>query len=704
LWLNGRPFEWILILPGAPACTTIALSPDKPVLDFYERATVRWSFAPAGCDFSAIRAHDVEFSVSSDLELFGYARRPSDFEPIQVTPITVGEGRIDAAFGSLRGSTRVATKPYPPCTGVAIDVGKTLLVGAAMEVPLPTLGRGGVAGRGFVPAGCRIDYQREDLVLDRPDRASLKGSRITGIAPGPVRLIYRFGTMTASAEVMVVAQPPCDRVHFTYPELVETDTAVAVGAVVGAPYHDAPTLAYERSDAPEGQRSSCVKPPGKPVFQSVTRAATVDAATGVATAVQAGKARIAVVHGDLLDITEFQVAATATCTGMSADWQVIPEIAVGGTARIHVSYTPGSCARPPGLVTFASSTAGVATVSRDGLVTGVAPGKATFQVGHGGLSTTTVRIEMVAPTPCTSMTARFDPPKVSPGVLTRVILDYAPAGCGRPDDDIGLVRSPGLEFAGPEGGIDLGDDEGEFTAPPGTMMDPVYVNPAGADLVFRPKWPGDFRVESAHGTLSAKAQLTVSPGATCEIRGVRLEPSRIKYDETARVIFDSEPAGCSPGSPSFAVADTSILRIERVSGGGYAVRGLRGGRSSVWIMEAGEEAIQSNKLTVEAPPCRSLELVYDPPLVKRNDYAFPDLTYAPTGCLRPPGRPVFTSDAPASIQPISALPQGDARRDDDLHPGILVARPGTANNPGGAATITVTHGALTAHAQVSVSD
>lgn len=127
-------------------------------------------------------------------------------------------------------------------------------------------------------------------------------------------------------------------------------------------------------------------------FESLeTDVATVDASTGLVTAVAVGRADIVATSGSVSDTVEVSVGTAAT--GSEGALTLTPgtlTVAVGATSPLTVAVTDttGAAITTP-LIDFSSDATAIATVNQFGVVTGVATGTANVVATFGGVTDTT---------------------------------------------------------------------------------------------------------------------------------------------------------------------------------------------------------------------------------------------------------------------------------------------------------------------------
>jgi alpha-tubulin suppressor-like RCC1 family protein/uncharacterized protein YjdB len=100
-----------------------------------------------------------------------------------------------------------------------------------------------------------------------------------------------------------------------------------------------------------------------------------------------------------------------------------PSIIVGATKQMSVSMNSSNCATPP-VATYATSSAGIASVSTTGLVTGVSAGTATIEASAEGATSST--IVTVNPPPVATIVISPAAPSVAEGAslsLTAILRD-----------------------------------------------------------------------------------------------------------------------------------------------------------------------------------------------------------------------------------------------------------------------------------------
>jgi uncharacterized protein YjdB len=127
-------------------------------------------------------------------------------------------------------------------------------------------------------------------------------------------------------------------------------------------------------------------------FESLeTDVATVDASTGLVTAVAVGRADIVATSGSVTDTVEVAVGTRAT--GSEGTLTLTPgtlTVAVGATGPLTVAVVDTlGAAIPNALVDFSSDATAIATVNQFGVVTGVATGTANVVATFGGVTDTT---------------------------------------------------------------------------------------------------------------------------------------------------------------------------------------------------------------------------------------------------------------------------------------------------------------------------
>lgn len=694
LWLNGRPVVWTLRLPGTP-CTALALTVERTTYLVGEFPTIRGQPMPPGCDAER-RDVLIEFA-SSDTEIIRIQgiryREPAvvPMTPVRVIAVGAGRAQVTATLGAISSAVDLTVERRQPCTAMHFTAeAATVAVGGTIALDAISLDEFAVdrAGRGQLgPDECAVSApSRPSVVLDRPDRARLHDdSMLTGLAPGPLRLTRTLGNLSATLDIEVVAPPPCDRLELRYPQ-----HQIGVGEIAGTVYRGLPNLLYSRAGTTEGQAAACEKPPGAPYFESITAnpSVQVDRSSGALTGLRPGRTRIAVAHAPLFAFYDISVTAAGTpCT--EVNFYFPSRLAVGDRHSIErpVYFGPGgdhSCRVPPGRPTFTVAPPGRLVVSADGEVGALMPGPATLELRHGPV-VARQDVEVLPPQPCDSLTAHFEPPQAQVWQRTRLVLTYHPSPCVRPD---GSPRSiPIGLFA-----TDYQRDAIEVNVLPGAR--------AGSNLIV------PVAVTVTHGDLVARAALQVLPNAGCRVGTVVVRPDRIAPGELAEITVATRPAGCTPRIRLVGPDDMPV-QLEPGSRP-FQARGVHGGAVTFEASGYDENwrGLQpvSGQLTVVAPPCETMTARYFPEVIPIRGYAAPQLDYRPEGCTRPPGPPTFASDAPATIAPIETLPAGDRRRM-SMPQGIgyVVRRAGTSGNPG-SATITITHGSLTARASVATSD
>lgn len=320
-----------------------------------------------------------------------------------VTAVAAGTATIVATSGSISGSASVvvsapAAPPAPVVVSVSvtpstasINVGTTVHLSAT---PLDILGN--------VLANVVTFSSSSSAVAT----VAANGT-VTGVAAGTATITATVGGVSATATITV-----------TSPVTVPA----GVASVVVTPATASVAAGFTQQYAAQTRDAQGNVLTGQTVtWTSSNNAVATVSASGLVTGVGAGTATIAATSGS--------VSGTATVTVTAASPPIVASVVVTpATAGINVGATAQLTATPKdllgnvlsGAVTWTSGNNAIASVSANGLVTGVAPGTATITATVGGVSATATITVTALPAPVASVVVTPSSASITVGNTTQL--------------------------------------------------------------------------------------------------------------------------------------------------------------------------------------------------------------------------------------------------------------------------------------------